>query len=687
MMHKLRLILLFASFYLLKITYIPINIPHSSFLTPHFSLLIPHSIVKGHWSLVIGQRSEAQNLNNLSTASRKAQKLFLQANERYQLREYQQALELVDKAIDEDSNFAEAWGLKGDMAAEQRDIEGAIANYDKAVLLLPDMDYNLYVILGNLKLMTGRYAEAKAKYEKYLSYNKGPTNRRWQTEENILKCNYGTEMMAHPVPFNPKNLGDSINTIHDEYINAISSDKQTLWFTRRLPTGAIVPNGSDAIEEDFYFSHLSGDTSWMRTLNLGPPINTRGNEGAISISPDGQLLFFAACQRDDGFGSCDIYWSWKMGNRWSIPRNLGPTVNSETWDSQPSFSSDGKTLYFASKRGGGKGSSDIWKSELLPNGDWTLPVNLGDSINTAGEEQNPFIHPDDQTLYFASKGHQGMGGLDLFYTRKELDGSWGKPVNLGYPINTYADEITLIVNSTGEIAYISSDKYGGKGRQDIYSFPLYKEAQPNPVTYMKGIVYDKESGNRLQAFFELTDLFRNQLVVQATSDPIDGSFLVCLPTDRNYALNVSRDGYLFYSDNFVLTGIREQAKPFLKNIPLQPIKVGETVVLKNIFFDTDKFELKPESFAELEKLLGLLQKNPSLKIEISGHTDIRGSEEHNLELSKNRAKAVSDYLVNHGIAQACMTYAGYGFSKPIDSNDTDEGRANNRRTEFRIVAK
>jgi len=645
------------------------------------------SPVTGHWSLEIGHQSLAQNLNSLSTSSKKAQKFYQKAHDRYQLREYVQAIELLDKALEADSLFAEAWALKGDIVAEQRDIEGAITNYDKAVQLLPDLDCNLYVILGNLKLLIGRYEEAKLDYEKYLSYNKGPTNRRWQTEENILRCDFGMEMMSHPVPFDPKNLGDSINTIHDEYINAISSDKQTLYFTRRLPTSAIVANGSDDIEEDFYRSYLFGDSAWLKAFNLGPPINTRGNEGGISISPDGQLLFFAACQREDGFGSCDIYWSWKMGDRWSIPRNLGSVVNSETWDSQPSFSSDGKTLYFASKRGGGKGSSDIWKSELLPNGDWNLPVNLGESVNTAGEEQNPFIHPDDQTLYFASKGHQGMGGLDLFYTRKSPDGSWEKPVNLGYPINTYADEITLVVNSTGDVAYVSSDKFGGKGRQDIYSFPLYQEAQPNPVTYLKGVVYDKENGNRLQAYFELTDLVRNEVAVQSVSDPIDGSFLVCLPADRNYALNVSREGYLFYSDNFSLTGIRDQAKPFLKNIPLQPIKVGETVVLRNIFFDTDKYELKPESYAELEKLLGLLLKNPSLNIEISGHTDIRGSEEHNLELSKNRAKAVFDFLVGHGISHVRMTYAGYGFSRPIDTNDTDEGRATNRRTEFRIVGK
>ena len=289
--------------------------------------------------------------------------------------------------------------------------------------------------------------------------------------------------------------------------------------------------------------------------------------------------------------------------------------------------------------------------------------------------------PVCQTCYSRAVPGKGFGGS------KNADGSWSIPVNLGYPINTSADEITLIVNSTGDVAYISSDKLGGKGRQDIYSFPLYEEAQPNPVTYLKGVVFDKQTENRLQARFELTDLKHNQVAVQSISDPIDGSFLVCLPANRDYALNVSRPGYLFYSDNFSLTGTRDQARPFLKNIPLQPIKVGETVILKNIFFDTDKYDLKPESYIELEKLLQLLQTNSSLRIEISGHTDSIGSEKHNLGLSQNRAKAVFDYLIAKGISYDRMTYFGFGFSQPIDTNKTETGRANNRRTEFRIVGR
>ncbi|MFH1159954.1 MAG: OmpA family protein [bacterium] len=656
-------------------------------LSRNLKLLFFLSLFTIHFSLFTVHSSLAQFPGKLSTTSKKAEKFYYQAFEQYQVRDYQNAIFSLKKAVEADPQFAEALALSGDIMAEQGNPAEAIAYYDRAMRLAPDLDYTLYVILGNLELASGLYEKAKQHYEKYLAYNKGPVNRRWQTEENIQRCDFAIRALSNPVPFHPVNLGDSINTPHDEYINAISSDKQTLFFTRRLPTSLLTHEVSDAVEEDFYSSNLIRDTVWGLAKNLGPPINTRGNEGAISISPDGQLLFFAACQREDGFGSCDIYWSWKMGIHWSTPRNLGPVVNSPAWDSQPSFSSDGKTLYFASKREGGKGSSDIWKTELLPNGDWSFPVNLGDSINTFGEEQNPFIHPDNQTLYFASKGHQGMGGLDLFYSRKLPDGSWKKPVNLGYPINTSADEITLVVNTTGDLAYISSDKLGGKGRQDIYAFPIYPEAQPNPVTYLKGIVYDKETKKRLQARFELIDLQLNQVSVQSISDPIDGSFLVCLPTNRDYALSVSREGYLFYSDHFSLSGIREQATPFLKNIPLQPIRVGETVVLRNIFFDTDKFDLKPESYIELEKLTGLLQRNPALKIEISGHTDSISSEQHNLELSKNRARAVFDYLVQHGISPSRLTYSGYGFSQPIDTNETEAGRANNRRTEFKIVGR
>jgi len=537
-----------------------------------------------------------------------------------------------------------------------------------------------------VELITGHYVDARNDYEKFLSYSDQPKEKQGKAVRNIKSCDFGINSMAHPVPFKPVNLGDSINSPYDDYMNAITADEQYLYFTRKLSRSKNPEGQHTEFNEDFYCA-VKSDSAWKKAMNLGPPINTIDNEGALCISPDGKYIFFAACNREDGVGSCDIYWSRNTGGQWSDPVNLGPTVNSITWDSQPSFSSDGKTLYFASKRAGGKGSSDIWKTELQPEGFWSTPENLGDSINTSQEEMAPFIHPDNRTLYFSSRGHPGMGGFDLYYSRKDADGNWTKPVDLGYPINTYADEITLVVNARGDIAYISSDKLGGKGGMDIYSFKLYKDAQPVLVTYFKGIVFDKETNRRLEAKFELTDLSIGKLISSASSDPITGEFLLSLPTEKEYGLSVSRPGYLFYSDHFELRGEHSKTKPFIHNVPLQPIRVGETVILKNIFFDIDKFDLRAESMTELAKLLQLLKNNPAIRIEISGHTDNQGTAEHNMVLSKNRALAVYEYLVRNDIAEERLTYSGYGMIRPIDTNETEQGRANNRRTEFRVLAK
>ena len=365
---------------------------------------------------------------------------------------------------------------------------------------------------------------------------------------------------------------------------------------------------------------------------------------------------------------------------------MGIRVNSSAWDSQPSISSDGKTLYFASSRSGGKGNMDIWKSTRDDNGIWTAPVNLGDSINTGRDEQSPFIHPDGKTLYFCSSGHPGMGSYDIFYSRMDDNGNWSTATNIGYPINSSDADGFLFVNAIGNKAYFSSEKFGGKGGLDIYSFDLYEAARPTAVTYMKGTVYDSKTKKRLQAKFELVDLSNSKTVAQSESDPLTGEFLVSLPSDRNYALNVSRDGYLFYSENFELKGDHSQLKPFMKDVYLQPIEAGSIVILKNIFFDFDKFDLKPESLIELNRLLDLLKKNPALKIEIGGHTDNKGTAEYNQKLSESRSRSVFDFLVNKGIDKSRLSYKGYGLTKPIDTNDTDEGRANNRRTEFKVVS-
>ena len=635
--------------------------------------------------LIAGLGNAIAQTSPLSTKSKKASAMFSQAIDFYDQKAYAKALRILDKAIEEDHAFVEAYILKGDIYSEQQNPQEAILQYKKGIAANSDYSPVLYFILANVELLSGHYEDARTDYLKFLSYSDQPKDKQAKANRNIKSCDFGINSMAHPVPFKPVNLGDSINSQYDDYMNAVTADEQQLFLTRKLPRGHHTMEESTEFNEDF-FKAVKIDSAWRKAYNIGPPINTDENEGALCISPDGKYIFFAACNRPDGYGSCDLYWSRRTGDIWSTPENMGPVVNSSAWDSQPSFSSDGKTLYFASKREGGKGSSDIWKTELQPDGSWTIPVNLGDSINTRFEEMAPFIHPDDRTLYFGSRGHQGMGGFDIFVSRKDADGNWSSAVDLGYPINTYADEINLVVNAKGDVAYISSDKLGGKGGMDIYSFKLYKEAQPFMVTYFKGIVFDKETNKRLEAKFELVDLGTGKIVSHSSSDPVNGEFMLSLPTEKEYGLTVSKPGYLFYSDHFELRGESSRTKPFVHNVPLQPIKVGETVILKNIFFDTDKYDLKKESVSELNTLVQLLKNNPHIHIEISGHTDNHGSAEHNLLLSKNRSMSVYDYLIANGIAKDRLTYSGFGMTRPIDTNDTDQGRANNRRTEFKVIA-
>jgi outer membrane protein OmpA-like peptidoglycan-associated protein len=395
-------------------------------------------------------------------------------------------------------------------------------------------------------------------------------------------------------------------------------------------------------------------------------------------------MIFTACNRGDGIGRCDLYASSKEGDIWSLPINLGNPVNTKYRETQPSISPDSRTLYFSSDRPGGKGLHDIWVSHRDENGQWSTPLNLGDTINTEGEEMSPFIHPDDQSLYFSSDGLIGLGGYDLFISRRDSAGKWQTPVNLGYPINTNRDEIGLIVNSRGDKAYYSSDvdKITGK---DIFVFELPVRDRPLMVTYMKGKVFDALDHRLLKAQFELVDLETGRIIFSSFSDSLTGEFLVSIPVNRNYMLNVAKKAYLFFSENFSLKNSFDADKPFLKDVPLQPMMIGNSVVLKNVFFDTDSYALKKESTVELKKVVRLLQTNPEIKIEIGGHTDNTGNLDYNQKLSESRAKAVVDYLISTSVKADRMVSKGYGMNIPVATNDTEEGRAQNRRTELKII--
>jgi outer membrane protein OmpA-like peptidoglycan-associated protein/tetratricopeptide (TPR) repeat protein len=630
------------------------------------------------------------------TATGKAKKHFDQGMEYTRTSANEKAMSEFSKAIKEEPTFIDAMIQLAAMYYEMERFAEAEVAFEKAIIL--DKAYNtksIYV-LGIAEMKQEKYAEAIAHFDEFLALEKKNEILLEKAEKFKRTGLFTQKAKANPVPFHPVSLGDKINTTDAEYLPSVTADESVLVYTRRIGN-----------QEDFYRSKKVNGV-WQAGEALDE-INTDENEGAQSISADGKLLVFTACNRKDGYGSCDIYFSEMINGRWTKVANIGSAINSTAGEKQPSLSADGNTIYFASDRPGGFGEMDIWMSKRNENGVWQKPVNLGATINTKGIDRAPFIHQDGQTLYFMSDGHDGMGGHDLFYSRLE-NGQWGTPQNLGYPINTEADEATMVVSLDGQTAYFVSDRnkegergklaeYQGKIDLDLYSFPIYEAARPQPVTYVQAKVRDAETGKNLpKAKVTVTDLATTQTHAYALTDA-DGEFLVCLPLGKNYSLNVNKEQYLFHSENFALDKSNSRDKPFILEIELQAIPLasttsevspvnkteGKPVVLKNVFFETGSAELKSASLVELNRLKTLLEEHPTLVIRINGHTDNIGADEDNLTLSNNRAKTVYDYLIANGIQNTRLSYKGYGETQAIADNDTPEGRQLNRRTEFVVI--
>jgi outer membrane protein OmpA-like peptidoglycan-associated protein len=620
----------------------------------------------------------------LHTTNKKAILFYDNGTQHADTKQFDKAEEDLKKAIEADGMFIEAYLVLADIYYYQKRWDDAIKAYKTGIAIDSKVSPKSIMALAKLEHSRGLYADAVTHYKQYLALApdvKIDDKLKKVAETGITNAEFAIDLMAHPVPFNPVNVGKGINSENSEYSAYMTADEMTTIVTVNRPRDAqtIGPNST---EEDLYVSFFK-DGVWTQAKALPFPVNSHDNEGSECISANGQYLFFTGCQRPDGFGSCDLYVAMKIGGIWGEPFNLGEGVNSNKWDSQPSFSADGHTLYFVSTRPGGLGKADIWKVTLGENGQFSNPENLGPEINTPEDDFSPYIHPDGKSMYFASKGHPGMGGFDLFLSRKGDDGQWQKPKNMGYPINTYGDEISLFVASCSGKAYISSDKDGGLGRMDIYSFDLYADAAPAKVTYIQGIITDKATKLGLGAVANVVDLKTKQMVASAQADTKDGSYLVCLPSGGDYALEIAKDGYLFYSANFSLPP-NSQCKPYKLSAALSPKVKGEKVVLRNVFFDTDKFELKPQSTVELDKLVDFLVKDAKLNIEIGGHTDSDGDDARNMTLSENRAKSVMNYLVGKGIAAERITAKGYGETQPMVPNDTPDNKAQNRRVEFVI---
>jgi outer membrane protein OmpA-like peptidoglycan-associated protein/Tol biopolymer transport system component len=608
----------------------------------------------------------------LSSSNARALSAYQRSNLSINQKLYNTAIRDLEEALRHDANFLEAHYRLGDVLKIQGFYRKSLEQYQYVEKINAYLTKHLGFEIAECYFNLHVYDSALYYFEAYEQTPDLSENRKKILNKYLMNARFASVEVLKPVPYEPKNLGENINTANQEYLPTVTADDSTLIFTRRTN------------HEDFYISNRTDRNNWTKAVPLSNSINTSGNEGAQCISPDGQFLYFAGCGRADGLGKCDIYYSQLIGNEWSKPQNIGAPINSPHWESQPSISPDGKTLYFVSDRKGGYGSYDIYLSRYLGAGKWSNPVNLGPNINTEGSELSPFIHPDNQTLYFASDGWPGFGEKDIYYSKKLPNRMFDKAKNIGYPINTSQEESSLFISNNGKNAMFASATLNGFGGIDLYSFELYEAARPNPVTFVKGNVFDVNTKAKLGATVEIIEVSSGDTVALTKSNESSGLFLASLPVGKTYALNVYREGYLFYSDQFLLKNPKK-LDAFNLPVGLAPITIGAKVSLRNIFFESNSFKLQNESKYELSKLVEFLKSNPNVRIEISGHTDNVGADQANQLLSTNRAKAVYEQILKQGIPASRLVFKGYGKTQPVDDNASEAGRAKNRRTEIKII--
>lgn len=619
-----------------------------------------------------------QALNELNSQV----KVYPKRNEIRRQNRYDEAMELLEKAIKKDPKFAEAHlALAKNYEIFQKYQDKMIYHYEQAIKSTPNSRKVLeaYLIVAKDKLASGKYKEAKQYAEKFLTFEETGENNQQEAKRIAASVDFAQKKMANPLPFSPKPVSPKIN--RKEYVQdfpALTADQSAMFFTA-VPKKQI----ENRTGEDIFVS-FKKDGEWGEPMPLS--INTPANEGTCSISADGKILVFTSCQGRKSLGSCDLYISERIGNEWTEPVNMGESINSSFWDSQPSLSADGRTLYFVSNRGK-KNNHDIFVSYRNENGEWSIAQALPAPINTAKDEFSPFIHANGKTLFFASEGHIGMGGLDLYSSDWE-NNQWTQPKNLGYPINNHLDQVSIFVTADGKKGYYGDRKV----KNNIEEAIIMEFEMPEAITvqiktqYLKGKVLDAKTKKALDAEIDLINLISNKVESSTTSDKITGEYLSVLNEQTEYALEVRKKGYAFKSMRFDYSDKKaDDLKPIEMDILLDPIEKGTIFVLNNIFFDSGKWDLRDKSKAELNELIRFMQDNPQVRGEISGHTDNVGDKKANQELSLKRAKSVYDYLLQGGIEAKRLTYKGYGEMQPVAPNDTEENRQLNRRIEFKIL--
>lgn len=561
----------------------------------------------------------------------------------------------------------------------------ALTFFRKAKKLNPQVNTKIDYYIGYGLQLNSSWDDAITTYTLYRSFvHPDNLNELKEVDKRITECENGKKLSQHIVNVKISNLGDTINSVNSDFLPLVSANGQRLFFTSRR--ASTTGGGQDEYDgeymEDIYYSDKQGN-GWGYPKNIGAPVNTIFHEDAVGLSVDGRSLIIFKGSVNKG----DLFLTTNDGFKWSEPKSLGPNINSPKHESSACFSPDGNTIYFVSDRPGGVGGRDIWKSAWNEiKHEWSPAVNLGPTINTPYDEEGVFMHPDGKTLYFSSKGHNSIGGYDVFYSILN-NGQWSEPENMGIPINTPGDEAYFQMSTDGRVAYYSSYRKEGFGEKDIYRIDFLEKKEPvSNLVLLQGRITNSETGEPLAADIEVVDLKENTRVGKFANDAKTGEYVISLPGGRNYGTIVTSNGYLFESGNFDLTDTARY-KEETKDVKLKPIKAGSDVVLKNIFFETASFTLKETSRNELDRIIKLMEQYPTMRIEINGHTDNVGSDEYNNDLSLKRANSVKEYLTNRGIVKDRLVTNGYGKLKPIATNDTPEGRAMNRRIALIVISK
>lgn len=618
----------------------------------------------------------AQTFKNAKSADPKAVRLFTEGNKEQGNRRIENAKKLYLDALKKEPGYTDPMINLAGIYNSDGKTDSVILLLEKVLRLDPNPTARVLFTLANTYYQQGEYAKALPLLEQYLHSDAKNSNSLEKANVMITNARFAIEAMQHPVAFQPQALPDMINSAAPEYLPSISADGKVFVFTRVVDR-----------QEDLYYS-IHTSSGWSDAQMI-PGINTpRFNEGGQAISPDGKMLVFTGCGYPNGVGNCDLYISYFRNGTWTKPQNMGEVINTKGWESQPAFSPDGNTLFFSSERELGYGRRDIWYSERGPNGKWKTPANLGAPINTTTNEASPFMAADNQTLYFMSDGHPGMGGMDLFMTRRLDKDTWSEPINLGYPLNTRGDEGALVINTAGDTAFFTSTSSNkkmtdqGLFNSDLYFFILPTNIRPKPASYFKATILDALTHKPIQSQVNITGLKNRQSKFQMQADK-DGAILMPLVAGENYGIQIFYPGYIFISDQFSIPEMINGFKPYEKTFLLEKIDnyIGKPLLMQNIYFESGSAMLDSVSLAEISVLAEALKRDQALKATILGHTDNIGSEKDNQLLSEQRAKSVVKALTVMGIAASRLDTKGYGESKPLTSNDTDSGRSQNRRTE------